>query len=172
MPLALLDDIRLMWYNKKMKRAYYYFLAAWLSLIHKFWVGYYLSKFAFKLLWRAVVHDLSKFSHFELKHHSRIVPTVRGMKYGSPEYKAELESIQPAVDYHHARNSHHPEYYKNGFADMSMCDLVELLCDWRAACRRHKPHGDVIRSIRINQEKYRYSADYKEMLEKIAKEIL
>lgn len=50
-----------------------------------------------------------------------------------------------------------PELGING---MSLLDLVEMLCDWKAATLRHRD-GDIRRSIEINQQRFGYSDELK-----------
>ena len=47
----------------------------------------------------------------------------------------------PALQHHYEDNCHHPEHYRNGIHDMNMVDLIEMLCDWRAAIKRYHPDG-------------------------------
>lgn len=60
-------------------------------------------------------------------------------------------------------NSHHPEFYENGICGMNLLDLVEMLCDWKAATLRHND-GDIRRSIEINQKRFGYSDELKQIL--------
>ena len=41
---------------------------------------------------------------------------------------------------------------------MTLVDLLEMLCDWKAASLRHA-HGDIQTSITINQDRYGYSEE-------------
>jgi hypothetical protein len=45
----------------------------------------------------------------------------------------------------------------------SLLDILEMLCDWKAAALRHND-GDIRRSIEINQERFGYSDDLKQIL--------
>ena len=68
-------------------------------------------------------------------------------------------------------------YYVEGYSPksdirfMTLVDLVEMLSDWLAASKRHKD-GDVFRSIEINQERFGYPNDFKEILKNTAKYLL
>lgn len=53
-----------------------------------------------------------------------------------------------------------PELGING---MSLLDLVEMLCDWKAATMRHND-GDIRRSIEINQKRFGYSDELKAIM--------
>lgn len=50
-----------------------------------------------------------------------------------------------------------PEY---GIRGMSLLDLIEMLCDWKAATLRHND-GDIRKSIEINQKRFGYSDELK-----------
>jgi len=50
-----------------------------------------------------------------------------------------------------------------GLNGMSLLDLVEMLCDWKAATMRHND-GDILRSVEINQKRFGYSDELKSIL--------
>jgi len=49
---------------------------------------------------------------------------------------------------------------EKGILGMSLLDLVEMLCDWKAATLRHND-GDIRKSIEINQKRFGYSDELK-----------
>lgn len=102
---------------------------------------------------RAQAHDRSKLEEPEKSAFDRATPKLRGTTYGSPEYKAGLAEIREAIDHHQAHNSHHPEHYRAGIAGMSLLDLIEMICDWKAAGERHAD-GDIRESLRLNIERF------------------
>lgn len=102
---------------------------------------------------RAVSHDASKWSPEEWPYFESATPKLHDLVYGSEEYKAALREIRPALLHHNANNSHHPEYYEDGVNGMSLLDLIEMICDWKAASERHAT-GDIIRSIEVNRERF------------------
>jgi hypothetical protein len=83
---------------------------------------------------------------------------LRATTYGSEEYRRILNSQKPAIEHHYLKNSHHPEYYPNGYKDMTLVDLLEMLCDWKAASLRHND-GDIRKSISINKDRFGYSEE-------------
>src|SRR6187402_2291843 len=89
------------------------------------------------LLRRAADHDQSKLLPPEVDLFTEYTPKLAGVTYGSPEYQGFLRDMKPALDHHYANNRHHPEHHKNGVNDMTLIDLVEMLCDWKAASERH-----------------------------------
>jgi hypothetical protein len=112
---------------------------------------------------RAVHHDASKLEDPELEIFNIYIPKLKNRTYGSDEYKQYLKEMNVALDHHYANNRHHPEHYPNGIRDMSLVDLVEMLCDWLAATKRHDD-GDIRRSIELNQERFGYSDELKQIL--------
>jgi hypothetical protein len=46
-----------------------------------------------------------------------------------------------------------------------------MICDWLAAVKRHKD-GDIFRSIEVNQERFGYSDEIKEILKNTAEYFL
>jgi Family of unknown function (DUF5662) len=123
--------------------------------LHKFWVSWYILKACAALIKRAVKHDLSKYSKEEEPHFSRITHLLKDCEYGSDLYKKFLQELEPALKHHYSFNSHHPEHYIEGMSAMSDLDRIELLCDWRAAARRHKT-GNLIDSINKNSKRFNY----------------
>lgn len=87
---------------------------------------------------------------------------LRGLTYGSDEYRACLAAMKPALDHHYSQNSHHPEFRATGIRGMTLLDLAEMLCDWKAATMRHAD-GDIRRSIEINQARFGYSDELKQI---------
>ena len=112
-------------------------------------VGELICDRATELMRRAVHHDASKWSAEEYPLFEKATPKLAELVYGSEEYKENLDLIRPAIAHHQATNSHHPEYYPNGINGMDLMDLVEMLCDWKAAGERHVS-GDIHRSIEYN----------------------
>lgn len=123
------------------------------TLKHKQEVGKKMSFFARDLFDRAVVHDYSKFGEDEMPAFEEVTPALKGLTYGSEEYKSNLAKIRPAIQHHYSVNSHHPEHYPSGISGMNLVDIVEMFCDWYAATKRMND-GDMVKSIYINQERF------------------
>lgn len=102
---------------------------------------------------RARNHDQSKLESPEAEIYGEFTPELAKTEYGSQQYKELLEKVKPAIAHHYANNRHHPEFHKNGIDDMDLLDLVEMLCDWKAATARNKD-GNIRKSIDINQERF------------------
>lgn len=57
-----------------------------------------------------------------------------------------------------------------GIRGMSLLDILEMLCDWKAATLRHAD-GDLLKSIEINQRRFGYTDELKSILVVTAKEL-
>jgi hypothetical protein len=124
--------------------------------------------FGSQLALRAKLHDQSKLDTPEKEALDQFTPLLKGLTYGSQEYKDGLEKSGPAMDiylkHHYANNRHHPEFHgEKGVAGMTLIDLVEMLCDWRAATERHAT-GNILRSLEINRERFKLSDQLYEIL--------
>jgi len=121
-----------------------------------------------KLMLRAYYHDQSKLETPEREIFDEFTPKLRGTTYGSDEYKGYLKDMKVALDHHYANNRHHPEHFKNAqnggtwepLRQMNLIDIVEMLCDWKAATMRHDD-GDILNSIAFNQKRFGYSDELK-----------
>lgn len=113
---------------------------------------------------RAVCHDQSKLEHPEVKTFAVHTATLRRLTYGSDEYKATLVAMKPALDHHYAANSHHPEFYPNGVDGMDLLDLIEMLCDWKAATERHAD-GSIEKSLVHNAARFKIGEQLATILE-------
>ena len=111
---------------------------------------------------RAEKHDGSKLISPEVEIFTEFTPKLANSTYGSDEYKKNLKGLGVALEHHYANNRHHPEHFENGIDDMNLVDIIEMLCDWKAASLRHKD-GDINESIKINAHRF----DYNEQLKKI-----
>ncbi len=131
---------------------------------------------------RAYSHDKSKLEDPEKPIFDEYTPKLKGVTYGSDEYKAYLKEMSKALDHHYAKNRHHPEHFASfecngcfksfehqlnhcdicGYSQftasfdisrMTLIDLIEMFCDWKAATERHED-GDFKKSIEHNQTRF------------------
>jgi hypothetical protein len=119
---------------------------------------------------RADDHDDSKLHSPEVEYFDEYTPKLAGCTYGSEEYKQFLAELKVALNHHYGVSRHHPEHFENGIRGMNLVDLVEMICDWYAATKRHND-GDLMKSIAINQERFGYSDDVKALLENTYKDL-
>lgn len=137
---------------------------------HKAWVLFYIFRACISLFRRGITHDISKYSKDEAPYFEKSLQKLRNLEYGSEEYKGAIKSLGPALYHHYKVNSHHPEYHNGNIDAMSPLDLIELLCDWKAAGRRHKT-GNMMQSFEINRKRFEAKYWFWEALERDAKEI-
>jgi hypothetical protein len=121
---------------------------------------------------RAIVHDASKLKEPEKSAYDALMDfkASHEMVYGSSEYAEGLKILGPALDHHYAHNSHHPQHYENGVNGMSLLDLIEMLCDWKAAGERYKD-GNITDSLAHNRERFGLSDQLFAILENTVKEL-
>lgn len=137
---------------------------------HKLWVSWYILFACIALLRRAIAHDLSKYSRYEASAFEAALPKLRNLEYGSDEYKAAIASLGNALSHHYKDNLHHPEHWGGRIDNMSPLDQIEMLCDWKAAGKRHKT-GNMVQSLLVNRKRFEASILFHDALERDAKEI-
>lgn len=118
---------------------------------------------------RVIQHDASKTRPPEVEAFDRVTPRLAELEYGSEEYRASLREIKPAIEHHYEANRHHPEYFGNGIAGMTLVDLIEMLADWKAAGERTKT-GDMRKSLDIQRARFGISDQLFAILENTARE--
>jgi hypothetical protein len=118
---------------------------------------------------RITKHDLSKMEQPELPIFDEFSPKLKESTYGSDEYFGFLGQMQVALDHHYASNRHHPEHFEYGVDEMTLVDVVEMLCDWKAATERHDD-GDLERSLGIQQTRFNLSKQLVNILHNTAEE--
>lgn len=117
-----------------------------------------------KLLSRGVGHDASKLIEPEKSVFDKVTPLLKSLTYGSEEYQASLDSMGTALTHHYESNRHHPEHYEQGINDMTLIDIMEMLCDWKAAAERHED-GDILESLHINSARFNIDPQLSRILE-------
>lgn len=106
---------------------------------------------------RALKHDQTKMiDDVECAIFAENTDGLKNIEYGTEEYTENLKRIAPAIEQHHRTNRHHPEFHKEGIEGMNLVDLVEMLCDWKAATDRTKK-GDIYHSLKIQRERFNIS---------------
>lgn len=125
---------------------------------HKERVGELMTACIANLMRRAVFHDHSKFTPDEWPTFAHATIRLKGLTYGSDEYKACLKDMGPAIKHHQTTNSHHPEAHADGIHSMTLLDVMEMLCDWKAATERHAD-GCLNKSFDINRDRFGISRE-------------
>ena len=116
-------------------------------------VGVLLEMMVGRLVSRATHHDASKLLDPEKAIFDEVTPALKGLTYGSDEYKEQLVKMGDALKHHYENNRHHPEHFPNGVKGMTLVDLMEMFCDWCAATQRHDD-GDILKSIKHNKDRF------------------
>lgn len=119
---------------------------------------------------RGLAHDASKLESPEREIFGEHSEELNKVEYGSEEYKALLDKVRPAIEHHYSKNRHHPEFHKNGINDMTLVDLIELFCDWKASSERVK-NGNIRKSIEINGQRFNMSEQLVKIFENTAREM-
>lgn len=81
------------------------------------------------LIRRAENHDKSKLEEPELSWWKEMDKEPR-YPYGSEEYKQKIKRWNKVFKHHYQYNRHHPEHYEYGVSEMTLIDIVEMMCDW------------------------------------------
>lgn len=116
-----------------------------------------------ELIVRGINHDDSKLHDPEKPLFDEYTLKLKNCTYGSDEYKQYLVELKVALGHHYSKNSHHPEHYNDGINDMDLLDVIEMLCDWKAATKRHID-GDIVKSIEINTNRFEIDNQLKQIL--------
>lgn len=109
-----------------------------------------------ELMDRGESHDQTKMQQPERKYFMEHTHKLGTTTYNSAEYKSTIAEMQPALDHHYATYRHHPEHFPRGIEDMTLIDLVEMFCDWKASSMRHND-GNLLKSIEHNRVRFSMS---------------
>lgn len=77
-------------------------------------------------------------------------------EYGSYEYYDKLRRFSEVFNHHYKVNSHHPEHFVNPEHEMTLIDMVEMLCDW-FAYKQDIPIREGIELIREQCDRFGFS---------------
>ena len=118
-----------------------------------------------ELLRRASVHDSSKFVEPEKPYYDYGYAPDKQHPFGTPEYYAVKKEMAPGINHHYANNDHHPEYFPNGMAGMSLFSIMEMAMDWLAASDYSgREDGDIFSSVDHLQNKFGFDDMFKSIL--------
>lgn len=123
-----------------------------------------------KLTARGVKHDSSKLESPEVELFAEFTPILSQLEYGTEEYQESLDKLAPALNHHYASNRHHPEHFVNGISDMTLIDILEMFCDWKASSLRTSA-GNLLKSIEHNAERFNIDSQLKQILVNTARMI-
>uniref|UniRef100_A0A6H2A625 Uncharacterized protein n=1 Tax=viral metagenome TaxID=1070528 RepID=A0A6H2A625_9ZZZZ len=120
---------------------------------------------------RAEVHDKSKLLSPEKEIFDEYTPKLKTSTYGSDEYKEFLKGMGDGLKHHYSVNRHHPEHFDDGINDMNLLDIMEMLCDWKAATLRHND-GDIYKSLEINASRFGVKKQLLRILQNTVKDMV
>ena len=135
---------------------------------HILLVGDLLLRVVMELTERIKNHDKSKFDEAERKLFAEMTQKLEKTMYGDEAYKAFLRKLGPALQHHYCENRHHPEHFNDGIEGMNLIDLLEMICDWIAATKRHED-GDIVLSLEKNKKRFDISLQLFKILENTVK---
>ena len=127
----------------------------------------YIRFFTDKLTTRGEEHDRTKLESPEVEIFAEHTRKLASLTYGSPEYEENLRNLNVALSHHYAKYRHHPEHFKNGVNDMTLIDLVEMFCDWKAASERQH-NGNLLISIDVNAKKFGIDSQLRQIFQNTA----
>jgi len=141
----------------------------WVTLKHKWFILLAARKVGLPL-WRAIVHDLSKFTRVELPHYDR-------QFFGD---KDDPAGFAAAWLHHQNHNPHHWEYWitrsdhshgasgaVDGCLPMPKTDVCEMIADWMAASRAYTGSWDMTKWLSKNLNKIQLHPETRKQVNKI-----
>jgi hypothetical protein len=134
------------------------------TMKHILQVQYFIIKIIEELNKRGLAHDRTKLDSPEVEMFTKYTPKLAKTEYGSEEYTQFLKELKPALDHHYAKNRHHPEHYPDSVNGMNLVDIIEMLCDWKAATYRQH-NGNILQSIEKNKERFGLSDQLAQILQ-------
>ena len=114
-----------------------------------------LNKFADVLKQKGETHDQSKLEEPEVYGWAAMDLEPR-YEYGSYEYYDKLRRFSEVFNHHYKVNSHHPEHFGNPEYEMTLIDMVEMLCDW-FAYKQDIPIREGVELIREQCDRFGFS---------------
>ena len=114
-----------------------------------------LNKFANVLKQKGETHDQSKLEEPEVYVWAAMDLEPR-YEYGSYEYYDKLRRFSEVFNHHYKVNSHHPEHFVNPEHEMTLIDMVEMLCDW-FAYKQDIPIREGVELIREQCDRFGFS---------------
>jgi len=117
---------------------------------------------------RALTHDDSKLDDEESETYLKIIPKMYGDDKVTDEQRAKMKiAAQPAIEHHYSVNAHHPEYHEAGVDSMTLVDIIEMVCDWKAASERSG--NNLMDNMENNQARFRLTGQLRNIIENTIK---
>ena len=112
-------------------------------------------KYINELLDRKANHDKTKLEYPEKQEFDKYNQKLKELTYGSEEYNQNLYILRAALCHHYRYNRHHPEHFGNGIYGMTIMDLTEMICDWKASSERQND-GNIFDGIEKASQRFNY----------------
>jgi hypothetical protein len=139
------------------------------NIAHVAMVREYMMKSVANLQDRLLHHDDSKFEEPERSAFEGLNEAIAGIPFGSEEYRVAIKAhLGGALTHHYENNRHHPNFYENGVEGMSLFDLIEFLCDIRAACDEKRK---AVIDLEANQKFHNISESITQILRNTIREM-
>lgn len=129
-----------------------------------------LNKFADVLKQKGETHDQSKLEEPEV-YGWAAMDLEPHYEYGSYEYYDKLRRFSEVFNHHYKVNSHHPEHFVNPEYEMTLIDMVEMLCDW-FAYKQDVSINEGIKLIKEQCDRFKFSDTIKSLLINTYKEYI
>ena len=112
-------------------------------------------KYISELLDRKANHDKTKLEFPEKQEFDKYNQKLKELSIGTDEYNENIYVLRNALCHHYRYNRHHPEHFGNGIYGMTIMDLTEMICDWKASSERQK-NGDIFDGIEKQSQRFNY----------------
>jgi hypothetical protein len=113
-----------------------------------------------RMMARAFSHDKSKeYNYNEFEGYINMAEELKGVEYGSDQYKKIMAKYSYVIELHYKNNDHHPKHFKNGFSDMNKYQKDEMYCDWVGSMVCRNTLDGFEKSILINKELFNIPDD-------------
>jgi hypothetical protein len=122
-----------------------------------------------QLVQRSAHHDESKLRSPEQEVFDRWRSTLDTLDIESAEYRDALAQMGAGLKHHYQANRHHPEHFPDGINGMTLVDVLEMVCDWKAAAQRLDPNGAV--NLRWARERFGIDSQLLRIIENTLKEL-
>jgi hypothetical protein len=142
------------------------------TIAHQDAVRMLLRRTIHELTFRMADHDQTKLMDPEFSAFAEVNDQLSDVEYDSEEYWELMDQLDDTLEHHYAAYRHHPEHFEEGVEEMTLVDLLEMLCDWAAATQRHDDDGDVFDSIEKNTERFGLSDQLAQILRNTASRTL
>lgn len=116
---------------------------------------------------RAIEHDQSKFSEEEREGYIWLTWMYQNRAVSQPNFIRNR--VEKSLQRHRQSNRHHPEAHSNP-NDMSLLDLVEMVCDWTAVAQQIG-ESSALAWARANIKRWPFSAASQEKVFNIIDEL-